>query len=80
MLLAAQVVVKFVFTEGFSAKKILEEDVTPTRLMTRFFDAVKIKASKFLGFQGQILRRESQVEFSGRERFIEQLRRLSYRQ
>ena len=59
MLLAAQVVVKFAFTEGFFCKKNLEEDVTPTRLMTRLFDTVKIKASVFLGFQGQIPRRES---------------------
>ena len=59
MLLAARVVVKFAFTEGFSAKKNLEEDVTPTRLMIRLFDTVKIKTSKFLGFQGQIPRRAS---------------------
>ena len=59
MLLAAQVVVNLAFTEGFSAKKNLEEDMTPTRLMIRLFDTVKIKTSKFLGFQGQIPRRAS---------------------
>ena len=59
MLLAAQVVGKLAFTEGFSAKKNLEEDMTPTRLMIRLFDTVKIKTSKFLGFQGQIPRRAS---------------------
>ena len=58
MLLAAQVVVKLAFTEGFSAKKNLEEDMTPT-IMIRLFDTVKIKTSKFLGFQGQIPRRAS---------------------